>query len=93
MSKFKVHNCQISGRIAANFYQPVFAVPHFLLRLILLRLRVQAAPGESMLKRDMNIADFDPELWQAITQETDRQEAHIELIASEIAFLNFSFST
>ena len=36
-----------------------------------------------MLKRDMNIADFDPELWQAITQETDRQEAHIELIASE----------
>ena len=36
-----------------------------------------------MLKRDMNIADFDPELWQAITDETDRQEAHIELIASE----------
>jgi glycine hydroxymethyltransferase len=36
-----------------------------------------------MLKRDMNIADFDPQLWQAITDETDRQEAHIELIASE----------
>ena len=36
-----------------------------------------------MLKRDMNIADFDPELWQAITDETERQEAHIELIASE----------
>ena len=36
-----------------------------------------------MLKRDMNIADFDPELWQAITDETARQEAHIELIASE----------
>tara|TARA_R110002126_G_scaffold10245_86_gene46826 strand:- start:2086 stop:3339 length:1254 start_codon:yes stop_codon:yes gene_type:complete len=36
-----------------------------------------------MLKREMNIADFDPELWQAITNETDRQEAHIELIASE----------
>lgn len=36
-----------------------------------------------MLKREMNIADFDPELWQAIVDETDRQEAHIELIASE----------
>ncbi|HEY0921579.1 serine hydroxymethyltransferase [Rheinheimera pacifica] len=36
-----------------------------------------------MLKRDMNIADFDPQLWQAITDENDRQEAHIELIASE----------
>ncbi|MDX3772798.1 serine hydroxymethyltransferase [Chromatiaceae bacterium AAb-1] len=36
-----------------------------------------------MLKRDMNIADFDPELWQAIVDETARQEAHIELIASE----------
>jgi len=36
-----------------------------------------------MLKRDMNIADFDPELWQSMVQETARQEAHIELIASE----------
>ncbi|MFC6440534.1 serine hydroxymethyltransferase [Bowmanella sp. JS7-9] len=36
-----------------------------------------------MLTRDMNIADFDPELWQAIEQETARQEHHIELIASE----------
>ncbi len=36
-----------------------------------------------MLKRDMNIADFDPELFEAITQETTRQEEHIELIASE----------
>lgn len=36
-----------------------------------------------MLKREMNIADFDPELWQSIVQETERQEAHIELIASE----------
>ncbi|MGI5308832.1 serine hydroxymethyltransferase [Rheinheimera sp. WS51] len=36
-----------------------------------------------MLKRDMNIADFDPELWQSIEDETARQEAHIELIASE----------
>jgi len=36
-----------------------------------------------MLKREMNIADFDPELWQSITNETQRQEDHIELIASE----------
>ncbi|MGJ8690962.1 MAG: serine hydroxymethyltransferase [Thalassotalea sp.] len=36
-----------------------------------------------MLTRDMNIADFDPELYQSITDEVARQEAHIELIASE----------
>lgn len=36
-----------------------------------------------MLSRDMNIADFDPELWEAIQAETERQELHIELIASE----------
>ncbi|WP_016954740.1 serine hydroxymethyltransferase [Catenovulum agarivorans] len=36
-----------------------------------------------MLTRDMNIADFDPDLWQAIQEETVRQEEHIELIASE----------
>ncbi len=36
-----------------------------------------------MLKRDMNIADYDPDLWSAITDETVRQEEHIELIASE----------
>jgi glycine hydroxymethyltransferase len=36
-----------------------------------------------MLSRDMKIADFDPELWQAIEKETERQEQHIELIASE----------
>ncbi|QTH63846.1 serine hydroxymethyltransferase [Psychrosphaera ytuae] len=36
-----------------------------------------------MLTRDMNIADFDPELWASIEQETRRQEQHIELIASE----------
>ena len=36
-----------------------------------------------MLKRDMNIADYDPALWEAITEETIRQEEHIELIASE----------
>ncbi|NRA61184.1 MAG: serine hydroxymethyltransferase [Psychrobium sp.] len=36
-----------------------------------------------MLKRDMKISDFDPELFEAISQETTRQEEHIELIASE----------
>ncbi|AWL11418.1 Glycine hydroxymethyltransferase [Saliniradius amylolyticus] len=36
-----------------------------------------------MLSRDMNIADFDPELAKAIQQENERQEHHIELIASE----------
>ncbi|MEJ4045211.1 serine hydroxymethyltransferase [Erwinia sp. SLM-02] len=36
-----------------------------------------------MLKRDMNIADYDADLWQAMEQEKVRQEEHIELIASE----------
>ena len=36
-----------------------------------------------MFKQDMTIAGFDDELWQAISNETRRQEDHIELIASE----------
>ena len=36
-----------------------------------------------MFSRDMNIADFDPALWQALEAERRRQETHIELIASE----------
>ena len=36
-----------------------------------------------MLKRNMNIADYDPVLWQTIQDENRRQEEHIELIASE----------
>ncbi|EGR6228146.1 serine hydroxymethyltransferase [Salmonella enterica] len=36
-----------------------------------------------MLKREMNIADYDAELWQAMEREKVRQEEHIELIASE----------
>lgn len=36
-----------------------------------------------MLKREMNFADYDAELWQAMEQEKVRQEEHIELIASE----------
>ncbi|QIZ77572.1 serine hydroxymethyltransferase [Ferrimonas lipolytica] len=36
-----------------------------------------------MLEKKMNIADFDPELWNAMEAERVRQEEHIELIASE----------
>ena len=36
-----------------------------------------------MFLPDMHIAEFDPELWSAITDEYQRQENHIELIASE----------
>ena len=36
-----------------------------------------------MYRHDMNIADFDTELWQAMEDEHRRQEDHIELIASE----------
>lgn len=36
-----------------------------------------------MFSKSMNIANYDPELWQAMTAEAQRQEEHIELIASE----------
>ena len=36
-----------------------------------------------MFSREMRIAGFDQELWAAIQGENHRQEAHIELIASE----------
>ena len=36
-----------------------------------------------MFKRSNTIANVDPEVWNAITQEDSRQEDHIELIASE----------
>ena len=36
-----------------------------------------------MFDQDQTIASFDAELWQAIQQEDQRQEQHIELIASE----------
>ena len=36
-----------------------------------------------MFSKSMNIQDYDADLWQAITDETQRQEEHIELIASE----------
>ncbi|MEN9847530.1 MAG: hypothetical protein RL368_270 [Pseudomonadota bacterium] len=36
-----------------------------------------------MFSKQMSIADFDPELWQAMQNEHTRQETHLELIASE----------
>ena len=36
-----------------------------------------------MFSREMRIAGFDNELWAALQGEQRRQEAHIELIASE----------
>ncbi len=36
-----------------------------------------------MFDQSQTIADFDPELWEAIQNEEQRQEEHIELIASE----------
>ncbi len=36
-----------------------------------------------MFSKEMNIADFDPDLWGVIEKEERRQEEHIELIASE----------
>ena len=36
-----------------------------------------------MFNKDYHIKDSDPELWSQINNEEDRQEAHIELIASE----------
>jgi glycine hydroxymethyltransferase len=36
-----------------------------------------------MFSKEMNIRDYDDELWNAIEQERVRQEEHIELIASE----------
>ncbi|WP_114417755.1 serine hydroxymethyltransferase [Marinospirillum perlucidum] len=36
-----------------------------------------------MFSRKMNIADFDADVWSAMQEEVQRQEDHIELIASE----------
>jgi len=36
-----------------------------------------------MFTKEMTVETFDPELWAAITQEEQRQETHVELIASE----------
>ena len=36
-----------------------------------------------MFPSSQNVQEFDPELWQAMQSEVQRQEDHIELIASE----------
>ncbi|MDZ4263975.1 MAG: hypothetical protein U1B30_16805, partial [Pseudomonadota bacterium] len=36
-----------------------------------------------MFTKDMTIAGYDAELWAAMEHERERQEVHIELIASE----------
>ena len=36
-----------------------------------------------MFITDKGLEEFDPDLWQSISKESDRQEEHIELIASE----------
>ena len=36
-----------------------------------------------MFQKKDNIAQVDPEIWKAIVDENQRQEEHIELIASE----------
>lgn len=36
-----------------------------------------------MFSADMTVAEFDPELWAAVSDEVQRQEDHVELIASE----------
>ena len=35
------------------------------------------------MNKAKSIAEYDPELWEAIAGENQRQEDHIELIASE----------
>lgn len=44
---------------------------------------LQPLQGKTVYKKNMSIADFDDELFQAIAAEEQRQEDHIELIASE----------
>ena len=39
--------------------------------------------ADSIFANSQTIELYDQELWQSITNESDRQEEHIELIASE----------
>ncbi|HEY7886511.1 MAG TPA: serine hydroxymethyltransferase, partial [Cellvibrionaceae bacterium] len=36
-----------------------------------------------MFDKDQTLANFDPDIWASIENESRRQEEHIELIASE----------
>lgn len=52
--------------------------------MIVLRFLIKRIKRDfSMFAKNDTIAAFDPLLWQAITDESRRQEEHIELIASE----------
>ena len=42
-----------------------------------------ATRAETMFDPDLQISDVDPELWKAVRAEWQRQEDHVELIASE----------
>jgi len=50
---------------------------------ILARLKSPNFIGPPLMFANISISEFDPELAQAIASEGERQEAHIELIASE----------
>mgnify|MGYP005713843331 FL=1 len=39
--------------------------------------------ADKIFSNNLNISDYDSDLWCAIEKEADRQEDHIELIASE----------
>ena len=39
--------------------------------------------ADKIFSNNSNISDYDSDLWCAIEKEADRQEDHIELIASE----------
>ena len=49
----------------------------------LLTLHKEFKEEIQMFSKDMSIAGFDDELWSAMQNEKQRQEDHIELIASE----------
>jgi glycine hydroxymethyltransferase len=48
-----------------------------------LEFDVESLRKTALPQRSLTLAQADPELWAAITAETQRQEDHIELIASE----------
>lgn len=45
--------------------------------------QIKLLEANNMFSKDMRIAGFDDQLWQAMQNEKQRQEDHIELIASE----------
>ena len=49
----------------------------------LVPLQLISRDDTAMFDKSLDLAQFDPDLWNAIQQEERRQEEHIELIASE----------